>query len=94
MNLQKSNSLVLMSINLRNRNIVYILFFVLGGVSLSIFNSNNDSYYKVYAQYENISINTIKLTDSLYIQYFYFWDLLTSVLNFWIFLDSFGYYVF
>ena len=66
MNLQKSKSLVLMSINHRNRNIAYILFFVLGGVLLSIFNSNNDSYYKVYAQYENIAINTTKLTDSLY----------------------------
>ena len=66
MNLEKSKSLVLMSINLRNRNIVYIVFFVLGGVLLSIFNSDNDSYYKIYAQYENIAINTTKLTDSLY----------------------------
>ena len=58
MNLQKSNSLVLMSINLRNTNIVYILFFVVIGRLLLILGSNDgivvDDYsYDAYAQDEN-----------------------------------------
>ena len=65
MNLQKSKSLVPMSLDLKNKSIVYILFFVVGGSLLSILNSNNNSY-NVYAQYENIAINTTKLTDTLY----------------------------
>jgi hypothetical protein len=66
MNLKKSKSLVPMSINLKNRSIVYILFFfVVGGSLLSILNNNNNSY-NVYTQYENIVINTTKLTDTLY----------------------------
>lgn len=72
MNLQKSSSLVLMSMNLRNTNIVYILFFVVIGGLLLIFGSNDgvvvDDYsYNVYAQDENnVTIKTTKLTDSLY----------------------------
>ncbi len=72
MNLQKSSSLVLMSINLRNTNIVYILFFVVIGGLLLIFGSNDgvvvDDYsYNVYAQDENnVTIKTTKLTDSIY----------------------------
>lgn len=72
MNLQKSSSLILMSMNLRNTNIVYILFFVVIGGLLLIFGSNDgvvvDDYsYNVYAQDENnVTIKTTKLTDSLY----------------------------
>lgn len=72
MNLQKSSSLVLMSMNLRNTNIVYILFFVVIGGLLLIFGSNDgvvvDDYsYNVYAQDENnVTIKTTKLTDSIY----------------------------
>lgn len=72
MNLQKSSSLVSMSINLRNTNIVYILFFVVIGGLLLIFGSNDgvvvDDYsYNVYAQDENnVTIKTTKLTDSIY----------------------------
>ncbi len=72
MNLQKSSSLVSMSINLRNTNIVYILFFVVIGGLLLIFGSNDgvvvDDYsYNVYAQDENnVTIKTTKLTDTLY----------------------------
>jgi hypothetical protein len=69
MKLQKSNSLELMStINHRNSNILYILFFVVVGGLLLILGSNNDDYtYDAYAQDENnVTIKTIKLTDSLY----------------------------
>lgn len=72
MNLQKSSSLILMSMNLRNTNIVYILFFVVIGGLLLIFGSNDgvvvDDYsYNVYAQDENnVTIKTTKLTDSIY----------------------------
>ena len=69
MNLQKSNSLVLMSIiNHKNSNILYILFFVVVGGLLLILGSNDDDYsYDAYAQDENnVTIKTIKLTDSLY----------------------------
>lgn len=72
MNLQKSSSLILMSMNLRNTNIVYILFFVVIGGLLLIFGSNDgvvvDDYsYNVYAQDENnVTIKTTKLTDTLY----------------------------
>ncbi|HEU4481905.1 MAG TPA: MBL fold metallo-hydrolase [Nitrososphaeraceae archaeon] len=61
-----------MSINLRNTNIVYILFFVVIGGLLLIFGSNDgvvvDDYsYNVYAQDENnVTIKTTKLTDSIY----------------------------
>jgi hypothetical protein len=45
MNLQKSNSLELMSkINRRNSNILYILFFVVVGGLLSILGNNDDDY--------------------------------------------------
>ena len=69
MNLQKSKSLELMSkINRRNSNILYILFFVVVGGLLLILVSNEDDYtYDAYAQDENnVTIKTIKLTDSLY----------------------------
>jgi glyoxylase-like metal-dependent hydrolase (beta-lactamase superfamily II) len=67
MNLQKSNSLVLISINRRNTNIVNIIFFVVvGGFLLSLGSNDDDSYY-AYAQDENnVTIKTIKLTDSIY----------------------------
>ena len=54
MNLQKSNSLELMStINRRNSNILYILFFVVVDGLLLILVSNEDDYtYDAYAQDE------------------------------------------
>jgi glyoxylase-like metal-dependent hydrolase (beta-lactamase superfamily II) len=77
MNLQKSNSLVPMSRNLKNTNNVYKLFFVVvlivGGLLLilcSSYANNNDHddvFYDAFAQDENnITIKTTKLTDSIY----------------------------
>ena len=70
MHIQKSNSLVSMSINLRNINIAYILFFVVISGLLLILGSNDDDddySYNVYAQDENnVTIKTTKLTDSIY----------------------------
>jgi glyoxylase-like metal-dependent hydrolase (beta-lactamase superfamily II) len=77
MNLQKSNSLVPMSRNLKNTNHVYKLFFVVvlivGGLLLilcSSYANNNDHddvFYDAFAQDENnITIKTTKLTDSIY----------------------------
>ena len=74
MNLQKSNSLVSMSINLRNTNIVYILFFVVVVVDglllilVSSYDNDEDNYfYDAYAQDENnVTIKTTELTDSIY----------------------------
>ena len=64
MNLKKSKNLVPMSINLKIE-ILYIYYFLLyGGSLLSILNSNSYSY-NMYTQYENITINTTKLTDTL-----------------------------
>lgn len=49
----------------RDKRILDISYFVFGGVSLlllfSSMNANN-----IYAQYENVTINTTKLTDSIY----------------------------
>src|ERR671910_3481098 len=76
MNLQKSNSLVSISINLRKTNIVYILFFVVvvvvvDGLLLilgSSYDNDEDNYfYDAYAQDENnVTIKTTELTDSIY----------------------------
>ena len=77
MNLQKSNSLVPMSRNLKNTNNVYKLFFVVvlivGGLLLilcSSYANNNDHddvFYDAFAQDENnVTIKTTKLTDSIY----------------------------
>lgn len=56
--------LLLLSKNLRNTNLIYTLAFVVSGL-LIIFNI--DSYlYNVYAQNTNITIETIKLTNSIY----------------------------
>jgi glyoxylase-like metal-dependent hydrolase (beta-lactamase superfamily II) len=77
MNLQKSNSLVPMSRNLKNTNHVYKLFFVVvlivGGLLLilcSSYANNNDHddvFYDAFAQDENnVTIKTTKLTDSIY----------------------------
>jgi cyclase len=49
----------------RDKRILDISYFVFGGVSLLLLffsmNANN-----IYAQYENVTINTTKLTDSIY----------------------------
>jgi len=78
MNLQKSNSLVPMSRNLKNTNNVYKLFFVVvlivGGRLLLILcssyannNDHDDVFYDAFAQDENnVTIKTTKLTDSIY----------------------------
>src|SRR5918995_6728273 len=73
MNLQKSNSLVSISINLRKTNIVYILFVVVvvDGLLLilgSSYDNDEDNYfYDAYAQDENnVTIKTTELTDSIY----------------------------
>ena len=71
MNLQKSNSLLSMSINLRNINIIYILFFVVvvvvSGLLLILGSIYDDNFYDAYAQDENnVTIKTTKLTDSIY----------------------------
>src|SRR5215207_9075481 len=72
MNLQKSNSLVSMSINLRNINIIYILFFVVvvvvvSGSLLILGSIYDDNFYNAYAQEKNnVTIKITKLTDSIY----------------------------
>jgi cyclase len=77
MNLQKSNSLVPMSRNLKNTNNVYKLFFVVvvivGGLLLILCcsyannNDHDDVFYDAFAQDENnVTIKTTKLTDSVY----------------------------
>ena len=62
--LQRFTILLLLSKNLRNTNLIYTLAFVVSGL-LIIFNIDN-YLYNVYAQNTNITIETIKLTDSIY----------------------------
>src|SRR5215203_6163557 len=62
--IQRFIIITLISTNL-NTNILYILPFVVSGLLLLIF-SIDDYSYDVYAQDANITIETTKLTDSIY----------------------------
>src|ERR671913_351213 len=94
MNLQKSNSLVSISINLRKTNIVYILFFVVvvvDGLLLilgSSYDNDEDNYfYDAYAQDENnVTIKTTELTDSIYMLEGSGGNILVSIGQDWVFM--------